>query len=196
MFCNNFSYKPPMRWWGEWRKKRSPWRGIEPRTVIYICKHCLHLSFRPSFVNCLYLISDSMFLLVTMLVNYSSTSDIFLFGGERHLMFVTQQKCCHQLQEWHRVLWFIISWRKPCFHIHMTLMLSSGKNRAISTMYLLCCEVVTKASCISHSAKMFSADCGTHASFCQMGEQLPDGCRGHGIVITLSNRGLVFEQKT
>lgn len=60
-----------------------------PRSKDYIRKHYLKLYFIYLFASCEYLISDNMYAFVTSLIKSSSISEIFLFGGKRHVMSAT-----------------------------------------------------------------------------------------------------------
>lgn len=56
----------------------------------------------PLSVSCWYIISDTMYLLVTTLIKYPSISDIFSFSGKQHIMLPTSENALTEFQISHR----------------------------------------------------------------------------------------------
>lgn len=90
-------------------------------------------------------------------------------------------------QKSRRVPSFTTTWRKSCFHFHVTEM--------PWVLSLSCHEVATEVRYLCNVANMSSHDCESCATFCHMSEILSGGCGGHVVVVIWSKTCQIIEKK-
>lgn len=100
---------------------------------------------------------------------------IYLCGVERHVVFATSQECYDQVSEVTSrfMIYHYVEEATFSFPYHSDAVIGSNSHaifvRSLSRYTL---QIITHARCLCRIAKLFSAHCEIHATFCGMIELL------------------------
>lgn len=135
------------------------------------CDPSLKLRFSPLYVSCRYVISYSMYLLITAINETLEQVACFVTRLlRRSRNYATSFRKCHQLSL------FIIPWKTVFLFSYVRGFAIGRENRARFLTCLSCDEGFTNARYRFHVAKMFSVDSESLGILCHMREMFSGGC--------------------